>query len=36
VVGSITAIRIISAIEVALAAGFMTWVVFFTVPGVAY
>ena len=34
--GSITAIRIVSAIEVALAAGFMTWVVFFTVPGVAY
>jgi hypothetical protein len=34
--GSTTAIRIMSAIAVALAAGFMTWVVFFTVPGVAY
>ncbi len=34
--GSITAIRIISAIEVALGAGFLTWVVFFTVAGVAY
>jgi hypothetical protein len=34
--GSTIAIRMMSAVAVALAAGFMTWVVFFTVPGVAY
>ena len=34
--GSTTAIRIVSAIAIGLAATFMTWVLFFTVPGLAY
>jgi hypothetical protein len=29
-------IRFWSVVEIALAAGFMTWVIFFTAPGVAY
>jgi hypothetical protein len=31
-----TSIRFWSVVEIALAAGFMTWVIFFTAPGVAY
>jgi len=34
--GSTAAIRIMSAIAIGLSAGFMTWVLFFTVPGRAY
>jgi len=34
--GSPTAIRVVGVVAIALAVGFMTWVVFFTVPGVAY
>ncbi|SRR6266700_2877921 len=31
-----TSIRFWSVVEIGLAAGFMTWVIFFTAPGVAY
>jgi hypothetical protein len=34
--GSTTAIRLVSAIAIGLAAAFMTWVLFFTIPGRAY
>ena len=34
--GSPTSIRLSSVLAIALAAGFMTWVLFFTVPGRVY
>ena len=34
--GSPTSIRLSSVLAIALAAGFMSWVLFFTVPGRAY